>query len=89
MTFMIRIARGDGLPIRGSPHGACTRVLPSYTPGALSHMRGRIFATLLYTNLDPPTALRDIASGLLTLRVSFGFALPQHMVSRPAAVGTR
>ena len=89
MTFMIRIARGDGLPIRGSPHGACTRVLPSYTPGALSHMRGRIFATLLYTNLDPPTALRDIASGLLTLRVSLGFALPQHMVSRPAAVGTR
>ena len=68
MAFMLRIARGDGLPIQGSRSDADLSVPPSYTPAQLSAMRTHFFAVLLYARLDPPSDLSVLASDLSALR---------------------
>ena len=67
IAFMVHIARGDGLPLRDPSLWAGPRALPSYTPGGLTRMRCRLFASLVYANLDPPSDLCALASGLSVL----------------------
>ena len=70
MAFMLQVARGDGLPFRGSSSAAAQRVHPSYTPGGLTHMRGRIFVSLLYACLDPPSDPSALSQDLKALYIS-------------------
>ena len=43
MAHIVIIARGEGLPGKGT-----------YTSAEMSGMRGRVFAILLFPDLDPP-----------------------------------
>ena len=66
MLFILRIARGEGLPLQGSPTSN-PPVPASYSPEQLTNLRGRIFSSLLYANLDPPSDLRSLSRGLAAL----------------------
>ena len=70
LAFMLHVARGDGLPFRGSSSVAALRVHPSYTPGGLTHMRGRIFVSLLCACLDPPSDPSALSQDLKALYIS-------------------
>ena len=68
MAFMLRIARGDGLPVQGTAQGTGPSVPPSYTSAQLANMRVYIFESLFYERLDLPTELGVLASDLSELR---------------------
>ena len=88
MAFMLHVARGDGLPLQGSYSETGLRVPASFTPGGLTHMRGRIFASLVYACLDPPSDLQSLSQGLSALsNPTHPYVLPpQENVDARAAV---
>ena len=68
---MLHIAWVDGLPLLGTPKRAGLHISASYTPVGLTYMRGRIFASPLYANLDPPIDLCARPRGLAELYTSW------------------
>ena len=86
---MLRIARGDGLPVQGTAQGAGPSVPPSYTSMQLTNMRVYFFGSLLYACLDPPTELGVLASDLSDLCAEWWpYDLP-YSVPPQEAYGTR
>ena len=71
VAFMLHISKGDGLPTQGT----------SFSSTQLSNMRGRLFASLLFASLDPPSSLTAISTGLSDLCVSWG----QDLFSKPSS----